>query len=306
MKLQALLTFALMLIAVESHAQYGSLPEFNYGARGLALGQSAMISSRDALATAWNPASACSVERFTTTFARVGLAGQADLYSLGAMLPLRQRGTLGVSYFRLITADIALVDEYSNLTGTANFTQEHLLLTYSRALSRSWALGANAKFVWQSFTPKFASGPENVGIDLGVIYRAPAAHVLTRDLAFGFAIDNLVQPSLKLDKVREYLPREYRFILEKSIQHGEHRFLAVANLGAHEKTWRSGTEVQSRFGMEYSHRRLPSLRVGLHDNKMDIGFGVQFRALVLDYARIAMPAYEGSVSKHAWSLSCRL
>ncbi len=305
MKLQTFLTFALLLIAFESRGQTGSLPEFAYGARGLALGQSAMASTRDALATAWNPASASSMERFTTTFAHVGLAARADLYGLGTVLPFRRFGTWGVSYFRLINPDISLSDESGSFIGKTTFKQEHLLLTYGRELSRSLTIGANAKFVWQSLPPKFASGPENVGIDLGVIYRAPAKHALTRDHAFGFAIDNLMQPALNLNKTREYLPREYRLILEKSVQRGEHRLLAVANLGAHEKREDSGTEVQSRFGIEYSHRWLPTLRMGFHNGEMDLGFGVQFRALILDYALLTMPAYEGAVSRHAWSLTCR-
>lgn len=305
MKVRRVFILALLSLALESHAQYGSLPEFNSGARGLALGQSALITSRDALAHAWNPAIAGSTDQITGTFAFAGPYHDIINVSFGVLVPVHKNGAFGASYFRHSITNILLTDAIGDLIGIGAFKQEHLLLTYGRELSRSWAIGANAKFVWQSFSPNLATGPENVGIDLGVIYRAPAAHVLTRNLAFGVVIDNLVQPTLKHIEVRQHLPREVRFIAEKGFHLDKHHVNVLANIGAHEKPDRSGTKVQTRLGIEYSHARLLSLRAGFHEGNVNIGFGVQYYALELDYALFAKSAYY-TYGEHAVSLTYRL
>lgn len=306
MKIHSLFLAALLLIAFKAQAQFGSLPERNFGARGLALGQSALAASHDALATAWNPASASHMQRFAVTYSRLGLQNSNTMQSFGAILPLRERGALGVSYFRWQTARIMLTDEEGNRIGEATFAQEHLLLTYGRNLSRVLAVGANAKFVRQTFTPNYESGPENVGIDFGMLYRMPETNLFTRDLIIGMAIDNLVQPTLKLFANRESLPREWRMILEKSVTSRGHRLTFVTNLGRHEKLGRAGNETRTHFGVEYAHRGLPNLRAGIHDGAMALGFGVRWRVLLLDYALVSSSEYEGSFSRHAWSLTLQL
>lgn len=297
---------ALLLISFETHAQFGSLPEHNYGARGLALGQSALTASHDALTAAWNPASAGRVQRFTATYSNLGLHSNNTFQSFGAMLPLRERGAAGVSYFRRQNAHIILAVENGNRIGAATFVQEHLLLTYGRNLSRALAIGANAKFVRQSFTPNYTSGPENVALDFGIVYRLPGNNVFTRALTVGMAIDNLVQPTLKLSSMRESLPREGRIILEKSMATPAHQLMFVMNIGRHEKIGRAGHETRTHFGIEYAHRWLPNLRAGFHDGAVNYGLGVHWRTLYLDYARVSSSEFQSVLQRHVWSLTMRL
>lgn len=92
------------------NAQIGSQPEAALGAHSLALGKSAVVSPHDALSSSWNPAGITGLEKNTVTvfFSKPPFINDAIQSSYGLIIPTRQYGNFGVSFFHF---DYALNDQ---------------------------------------------------------------------------------------------------------------------------------------------------------------------------------------------------
>lgn len=280
----AVLTIAFLLFATSTNsiARQSSLPENAAGARSLALGQSALASGNDALSISFNPANASNLQRSTASFYYSELPLTGVNTSVGIILPSTKHGVFfGLSLYHLGVGNIEARDSDGNVIDSFGYRQDHLLLTYAKKFSPKFSAGFNAKFVRQSYAKEVA-GPENAGIDIGAQYTFHHKHALLNNLIFGFAVDNLIQPTLTLDKEREYLPREARVILEKNLKIASNNLLLVSNWRFTDASFIKGRTFH--FGAEYSYRSRIFMRAGGHtDNTITLGAGLKMWGICLDY-----------------------
>lgn len=266
-----------------AHTQIGSIPEVGFGSRGLSLGHSAMSSSHDALAISWNPAGVATLKKITATVFYSKFNFDAVNSSYGIVIPSRRYGNFGFSFFRIDVDGITLRDKFGEPLKKGSYLYNHLLFSYGRNLLEVFAIGLNVKFVEQNFAGMSAT-LENPGIDLGISYHFSNAQVFLRNFVVGFAIDNFVKPSLNFNRFSEALPREARLIAEKMIELGDGELTLVSNVGFSQYNF---TQAKTRFhgGVEYSYRSTIALRAGLNESQFSAGVGLQFKGLIIDYAR---------------------
>lgn len=282
--LAALEVILAFIFPVLTKAQIGSVPEAAFGAHGLALGKSAVASPHDALSSSWNPAGITGLEKKTATvfFSKLPFSNDAIQSSYGLVIPTRQYGHFGVSFFHVGIGGIIGRDVNGEATGTTSFKQDHLLFTYGRTFANNLAAGFNVKFVEQSMAG-FNSVLENPGLDYGMLYRFQSPHAFLRKLTVGIAIDNLAKPALKLSRQSETLPRETRLIAEKELSLGEGKLTVLGNLAFPEPSL-SSDRTRLHWGVEYAYKSAMALRLGVNGSRFNAGAGLKFKGLIVDYA----------------------
>lgn len=266
-----------------AHTQIGSIPEVGFGSRGLSLGHSSTSSSHDALSISWNPASVAKLKKITATVFYSKFNFDVVNSSYGIVIPSRRYGNFGFSFFRIDIDEITLRDEVGETQKKGSYRHSHLLFTYGRDLLERLAIGLNVKFVEQNFAGMSAT-LENPGIDLGMSYHFSNTQIFLKNFVVGFAIDNFVKPSLNFDSFSQALPREARVIAEKTFELGDGKLTLVSNVGFSKYNF-TQTKTQFHGGIEYSHQSILALRAGLYESQFSAGVGLQFRGLIIDYAR---------------------
>ena len=107
-RLTAALIVLLFCSPIVTVAQIGSPPEALFGAQGLSLGRSAILSPHDALAVSWNPAGITALQRVTVSVASGSLlTDDASHTSVGFVIPTRRFGHFGVSFFQIMLGILA-------------------------------------------------------------------------------------------------------------------------------------------------------------------------------------------------------
>lgn len=289
------------IFPISSFAQISSMPETLFGAQGLALGRSALITPYDALAVSWNPAGIAALPRITASVAFGSmLVNDGSHTSIGFAIPSRRFGHFGVSFFQT-RIGFARRDEIGREIGKGSDRQRHLLLTYGKSFSAAFAGGINVKFVDQDFAGRSAT-VENPGVDLGVSYRFQESSSLLRDLALGIAIDNFVKPAVKFYQIREPRPSEVRLMIEKALTLGEGKLTLAGNVAFSEPTF---NQLKSDFhgGVEYSYRSTVALRAGVYGENFSLGAGLQFKGVWLDFARNYVESENFSAATKAVSMT---
>jgi hypothetical protein len=297
----ASLIFLISCFPAVTPAQVGSMPEALFGAHGLSLGRSAVISAHEALSASWNPAGITTFKRIIASAAFINSpVADAAHSSFGIVIPTKRYGNFGVSFFHIGIGFVAR-DENGSIIGDASAQHNHLLLTYGRHLSKAISIGLNVKFVEQKLIGKSAT-LENPGIDFGMFYRLPSSPELFRNLVLGIAIDNFAKPSLKFGQVRDALPREARFIAEKAITMGDGQLTLVSNW-AYREYYFHQNKTAWHGGVEYSYKSTVALRAGVNESLFSAGIGLQYKGLIIDYAHIRSPSASEAFSPATSALS---
>ena len=261
-------------------AQQGSIPEYAMGARAYAMGQSALLSFSDAVHVSMNPASIVDAHKLIASVFYSKYNSSTVNSSFGIVCPTGKYGCIGISYFHFKEQGLERTDPNAVPLDKFSFDQNHLLVTYGRNISNKLSAGFNAKFVSQSMAD-YESPVQNVGFDIGINYAPKFSNPIVKNLSFGIAVDNLIKPALKLDKEREYLPKELKFIIEDQITFSHSTITLVGNLAYFERAFENRSYTL-HLGLEYSYKSI-FLRTGYRDNFYSLGLGLKVYMLNLNY-----------------------
>jgi tetratricopeptide (TPR) repeat protein len=249
------------------------------GARGLGMGRTGVALSDDATTVFWNPARLATVESCELALFRTKLFTDGLYYHAGFLTyPTLDLGTFGVGYQRLDASDIERRSDRNELLGSFNDAESNLLVGYGRGVGHDAALGLVLKLAQQSLDGRSDLG---VGVDAGVsAERALGRDGLHRVFA-GANVQNLVEPSLRLDQEDVQEPRSFKLGLGYKAQ-ASHGALAVA--AAVDLDLPSTADPRLGLGAECTLYRMLALRAGSDGGRLTLGFGLEYSGIRLDYA----------------------
>lgn len=143
--------------------------EIGVGARAIAMGGAFVATANDASALYWNPAGVGRLTRPEILFVHTDWIAGVNFDFAGAILPLGRIGTLGASLTSLSMKDM-MVRTIEQPEGTGEFFHigdMALMLTYGFKLTERFAMGFNAKYIYQKIWEETAQG---FAVDIGSIF----------------------------------------------------------------------------------------------------------------------------------------
>ena len=149
-----------------------SFLQIGAGARGVAMGETAVASGRDLSALYWNPALGAELDGHHVYFNHIDWFVDIDLNYGSAMLNLGNAGRFALTVYTMTSTEMDVVTE-ERVQGTGEvFRVQDLMfgLTYSRALTDRFNLGITAKLVRSSIWNMNAT---TGAVDVGLTYRTP-------------------------------------------------------------------------------------------------------------------------------------
>lgn len=249
------------------------------GARPSALGLAATGLTGEPSLQYFNPASLAKLQYKSFEFYRTTLFDSKSQYhTFQYAHPMLDYGTLAVSVLRLDVGDIEERDIYNNLLSTdLKNAQTRVLLGYAHSLHPALAAGLNLKIDNQSFAGYSGSG---VGLDLGFM----ATKTFTEDSFFeyvrgGLSIQNLIEPSVKLDQDDVADPLSVAFGASAVASAGRIGFVTAVDVVAPRFS-----PYQFRFGQEVGYADILAVRFGFDGSTPTFGLGASWRNVGVDYA----------------------
>lgn len=143
--------------------------EIGIGARAVAMGGAFVATANDASALYWNPAGVGRLSRPELIFVHTDWLADVNFDFAGAVLPMGRLGTLGASITSLNMKDMQ-VRTVDQPEGTGEFFHAgdlSLMLTYGFKLTERFAIGFNAKYIYQKIWEETAQG---YAIDIGSLF----------------------------------------------------------------------------------------------------------------------------------------
>ena len=242
----------------------------NYSsARSIGIGGAFVAVADEPLAAIWNPSCLTQTFQNKVHFETARFFEETSINVLSFATPERRLlPGFGFTMIALRSGEFQRTNELNDDLGSFRDGETAYLVSFSRSLARTVAVGANVKIVRQSIDEFRASA---AGADFGVL-----ANVLP-SVALGASILNVGGPSLMLRETAEEYPTEFRGGVS-------FRFLSGKGLAAMELDHRSGYETRLHAGSEFWVHPLMALRVG-YDASYVTG-GISFAVapgLRLDY-----------------------
>ncbi len=197
------LGLGILVAAPDARAQsYGTELPFvlGTGARASGMGLAAVSLADDASIQYYNPAGLGYLQWKQFLFYRTTLFDSKSVYhSLSYAHPLLNYGTLAVSVMRLDVGGVEQRDNTNRLLPTdLHNSQTRILLGYAKDVTSSVSAGFNIKIDNQSFGDYSGSG---VGMDIGLLAKQDlSGNSFIKGFREGLAVQNLLEPSLKLDQ----------------------------------------------------------------------------------------------------------
>lgn len=149
-----------------------SFLQIGAGARGVAMGETAVASGRDLSSLYWNPALMAELDGHHLYFNHIDWFVDIDLNYGSAMLNMGNQGSFALTIYTMTSPEMDVVTE-ERVQGTGEvFRVQDLMfgLTYSRALTDRFNLGITAKLVRSSIWNMNAT---TGAVDVGLTYRTP-------------------------------------------------------------------------------------------------------------------------------------
>ncbi|MEK7728290.1 MAG: hypothetical protein AAB354_07725, partial [candidate division KSB1 bacterium] len=192
--------------------------------------------------------------------------------------PFMDIGTIGVAWMHLDVGDVQEA-AVSGLKGDiTTFGQDQFIVSYSKQLPWSLFLGGSLKLDRTGFPNVTASA---VSADFGLFYK-PELDGVWQDLALGFAVQNLIEPRLRMQDLTDTFPRAFRAGLVKPLRVGGEGNLV--NLFAGYQSGAEGEKSRIQFGSEYVYQNRAMLRLGMNSGSLTYGGGVIYQNFQIDYA----------------------
>ena len=300
------LTFGSLFAQSKVGTSAANFLQIGVGARGTAIGDAGTTTYQDLSAIYWNPALAASAPSNQVYFNHTRWFADIDLNYGAALLNLGNIGNFALSFYSLTTDQIEVTTEiYQNGTGELYTVADIMVgLSYARALTDNFMLGATAKYIsetiWNSSATAFA-------LDVGFTYQTPFKSLLLAmsmsnfgtemqmqgtDLAARFDPDETVHGNndgiIVYQKTNYWdLPIILRFGLAYTVISND--FMKLSALG--DVLYPSSNENFVNAGIEYSIKDTYFLRAGHRQLFLDdaegglsFGAGLKFNAIQIDYA----------------------
>jgi hypothetical protein len=243
-------------------------------ARTLGLGGAYVATANDPLGVLWNPAGLSFMNQNEVHFENAHLFEQTSINAVGFAVPGSRWPSLGVAMVSLGSGEFERTNDMNDALGTFREGETAYLLTASKALTPTFALGLNAKLVQQT-VESFSGG--GFGVDAGALMR------VTPELGFGLSLMNLGGPSIQLRDVAESYPTAVRGGASLTVLDG--RGLVAAEVD-HVK----GLGTRLHGGAEYWIQPGIGLRMGYDENGGSGGFSYRFLPQYqIDYAAANHP-----------------
>ncbi len=251
----------------------GTTPLFNFGAggRGLGMGGANVALANDASAIFWNPATLTNLQDRSLSLMHLPLP-EGTNYDFAAFgWPTVDYGTFSVGAFLLSTGDIERRDESGRLLGTFSSNQQMFLVGYGKQINRFLSLGATLKLYGQSFDDASAFG---AGGDLGLKI------ALSENFALGFNAQNIVAPSIRIDRDEETQPITFKAGagVMLPISDGRHILSIEADV---DKT--ENIDPVFHVGGEFAFMNRYFLRAGYDVDQVNLGAGLRFGFAQIGY-----------------------
>lgn len=288
-------------------AQFLKLP---VGARGSALSNSMLAKVEDASAAFWNPAGLARIQRMSAFYSHSSMYFDMSFDGAAFAYRMPRIGTFGMNLVYFSSGDIeeTTVAQQNGTGNTFQYTDFTLGASYSRRMTNRFSVGANVKYVQESFAAGLDDNLKagNVGFDLGLLYYTDFS-----GLTIGMSVKNFgsqLRPegtfvdydngNLITNADGDPIQSEYKnYHMPLVFQFGS--AFEPVNTGPHNVTVYSTVEHPNdnveriNLGLEYGFD-IPvaelSLRGGYtlgHDVKaMSFGAGLNYNGIQFDYALV--------------------
>lgn len=247
--------------------QPGAFLQAAMSARPLALGGAYTGIADDATAPFWNASGLAQIQRYdaVTYFSQLG--DDARIGSGALALPTARFGTFSFNYVGLQSGSFRRRDASNRDLGTFENNATAMMLSQGFAVSTRWSAGYSLKSIRESIAGFSDTG---YGADIGLLYRP---HPLWQA---GFAVQNLIRPSLRLRDSSETLPMQMRL---------GGRFDPVSRV----TLALDGAITQDRApdvsaGVEWRAVDPLALRFGANEREITAGVGISLGGAGLNYA----------------------
>ena len=279
--------FLIVLLSLPANAAEGSAGstgaaflQLGVGARAGALAEAYTAWADDVYGAYFNPAGIATIRRQEIGFAHNTLFLDLDYNYMGYVLPLRNKGTIGLSamYVDLGTVDnrqISAGGPTASL-GSASGSDLAISLTYAQTMNDFLDLGGSLKLIHATLGDHSASA---IAVDLGVKWRPPVP-----GLTVGLSLANL-GTSLKFVRERDDLPLTLRAGVG---YRSPSRYWGLTG----DLVWVKNQEIDGKVGAEaWVWPEHLALRVGANSandvgNSLTVGAGFRWKDLEMDYAYI--------------------
>lgn len=293
MKKIVLLVFLAVALCVPSFA--GSPLSRAIGARSLALGNAFVGLANDASAIYINPAGLGNIK--LNLYASMYSQPESDITfaSLGGAIANWQNGTLGIGYQNNSISNVIVSRE------TVSFTDQGLILSYSRKIRKKLSIGADVRFI-STGASKVVPGFEGLN-GSGYAFDVSALYNVSPRLNLGAVIQNIKGEINYQDNTTEKY--DLNFILGSSLMMGDAwgpRLYINADLAKE-----GGDPVLGHFGFEAWPTTNFAFRVGFDQTKKTLkdtythltgGIGMKFSGVTFD-----MSLYKHSDPTEAFNYS---
>lgn len=249
------------------------------GSKNFAMGQTATISYSDLFGSINYPANLSQLKNYKSAFYYSEPYTDTKNMRFGFSIPLKDRGTIGFSYFRFIKDDIVWRNSIGESEGAASYIQHEYVISYGNTFYKKILFGLNAKWIRDEFTNVGHDNydQKNIGFDLSLGFFPEIKNVWLQGIGFGFTLKNVIQFNTEDD----HIPRQYRLIAENKFKLNEDTILLALNYLWYENFI---NEIENSFhaGIDYNYKYI-SLRAGYNTEIFTFGAGLQFLFLNFDY-----------------------
>ena len=277
-----LMLATLPFVTGEAQAQsYGTELPFVVGssARITSMGGSGVSLRGDASIQYYNPAGLSYLQWKQFAFFRTSLLAEGSVYHAASYAhPVLNHGTIGISLLRVDVGGIEERDINNQLlSDDLHNAQTRILLGYAQNISSSLAGGFNIKVDNHSLGSTSGTG---VGLDVGLSARQ---HVrgssFFRGFRQGFVIQNLLEPSVKLDQ--EAVSDPLQLAVGVSVLSAVKNTLLETTLELVSPRY---SPLRIQIGQEIRYADHFSFRVGMSGSEAAAGLGGRYKNLAFDYA----------------------
>ena len=256
------------------------------GNRALALGSAFGAIADDASALLWNPAGLGIAPQGEVQFSQASLGdlGFRETFA-GVIVPDYRWGAAALTMRQFGVSDIDGRDDRNLPTGAFSDRETEIAFGYGRALSEAWSVGVSARVRRQEIAGRSGSG---LGADAGLMVRPGLAFGRPsgwmRDVTVGFAAQNLIEPSIRLEAESVADPVTVRTGVAFARPWGAGGTLFTVEF---EKPRDVG--LRTHAGLEVCPWSTFALRGGLDGSALTAGMAYRFAAATFDYAFVDQP-----------------
>ena len=225
-------------------------------ARSVGMGGAFVAAADEPLGLIWNPACLTQMFQNTVHLETARLFEETSINAIGFATPERRvLPGFGLTIISFGSGEFERTNELNDVLGTFNEGETAYILSASKSVARSVAVGASVKIIRQSIDEFQASG---AGADVGIL-----ANILP-SVTVGASLLNIGGPSLTLRETAEDYPAEFRGGFAA-------RFLSGRGVVSTEIDYRSGYETRIHAGTEFWVHPVMGLRVGYCDSYVSGG-----------------------------------